>query len=200
MSQFIIDYPSGATPLDPNELDGLIPDYITTQGELNALERQNILEATSWVSGRQHSDVLNSTFAFDLHRRMLNRVWKWAGRQRTSNKTIGVFKEHISTELAKLFGDVKYWIDNKTYAWDEIGARFHHRLVSIHIFVNGNGRHARIMTDTLLMTNGQEPFSWGIKKSKGALEVEGTLRREYISALKKADQLDYGDLLRFVRS
>ena len=94
-------------------------------------------------------------------------------------------------ELAKLFGDVKYWIDNKTFAWDEIGARFHHRLVSIHIFVNGNGRHARILTDTLLIANGQEPFSWGMNKSEGALEVEGTLRREYISALKRADQDDY---------
>lgn len=200
MSQFIIDYPSGATPLDPNELDGLIPDYITTQGELNALERENILEAASWISGRPHSDVLNATFAFDLHRRMLSRVWKWAGTQRTSNKTIGVFKEQISEELVMLFGNVKYWIDNKTFAWDEIGVRFHHRLVSIHVFVNGNGRHARIMTDTLLITNGQEPFSWGMKKSEGALEVEGALRQEYISALKMADGDDFEELLRFVRS
>ena len=200
MSQFVIDCPSGATPLDPNELDGLIPDYITTQGELNALERQNILEATRWVSDRQHSDVLNSTFAFELHKRLLNRVWKWAGTQRTSNKNVGVFKEDISTALAALFGDVRYWVDNETFAWDEIGARFHHRLVSIHVFVNGNGRHARIMTDTLLSSNDQEPFSWGMNKSTGALEVAGALRREYISALKKADRGDYEKLLRFVRS
>ena len=200
VSQFTIDCPSGATPLDPNELDGLIPDYITTKRELNALERENILEAVSWISGRQHSDVLNATFAFNLHKRMLSRVWKWAGTQRTSNKTIGVSKEHISKELAMLFGNVKYWIDNKTFTWDQIGARFHHRLVWIHIFVNGNGRHARIMTDALLNSNGQESFSWGMKKSQEALEVAGALRREYILALKRADQDDYGALLRFVRS
>ena len=200
MSPFPIDYPPGATPLDPNEVDGLIPDYITTQAELNALERENILEAINWAHGRQHSDVLNATFALDLHKRMLNRVWEWAGTQRTSDKNIGVFKEQISTELAKLFGDAQYWIENNTYSWDEIGARFHHRFVSIHVFVNGNGRHARILTDILLTSNGQEPFSWGMKTSEGALEVEGALRQEYISALKKADQGDYDALVRFVRS
>jgi fido (protein-threonine AMPylation protein) len=111
-----------------------------------------------------------------------------------------VFKENIATELANLLADVKYWIENKTFGWDEIGARFHHRLVSIHLFVNGNGRHARIMTNILLSSNGQEPFSWGMKTHTGALEVEGALRDEYISALKKADGGNYEPLLRFVRS
>ena len=116
----------------------IIPDYITTQAELNALERENITEVTNWAEGRQHSDILNATFILDVHKRMLNRVWKWAGKQRTSNKNLGVFNENISNELANLLADVKYWIENKTYGWDEIGARFHHRLVSIHVFVNGN--------------------------------------------------------------
>jgi Fic-DOC domain mobile mystery protein B len=200
VSPFRIDYPPGATPLDPSEVAGLIPDYITTQAELNALERENILEAINWAHGRQHSDVMNATFALGLHKRMLNRVWKWAGTQRTSDKNIGVFKEQIPTELAKLFGDAKYWIEHNTYSWDEIGARFHHRLVSIHAFVNGNGRHARIMTDILLSSNGREPFSWGMRTQTGALEVQGALRDEYISALRKADQGDYDALLRFVRS
>ena len=200
MSPFSFDYPPGATPLDPNEVDGLIPDYITTQGELNALERENILEASIWAHGRQHADVLNATFAFDLHKRMFSRVWKWAGTQRKSDKNIGVSWNQIPTELAQLWGDVKYWIENKTYGWDEIGARFHHRVVSAHVFVNGNGRHARMMTDILLNSAGQEAFSWGLKTSNDALEVEGPLREQYISALKKADQGDYDALLRFVRS
>jgi Fic-DOC domain mobile mystery protein B len=200
VSPFPFDYPPGATPLDPNEVEGLIPDYITTQGELNALERENILEASNWAHSRQHSDVLNATFALDLHKRMFNRVWKWAGTPRKSNKNIGVPTEQISTALAQLLGDAKYWIENNTYGWDDIGTRFHHRLVSIHIFVNGNGRHARIMTDILLNSGGQEAFSWGMKTFEGALEVEGALRQEYISALKRADQGEYDGLLRFVRS
>ena len=200
MSPFGFDYPPGATPLDPNEVDGLIPDYITTHGELNALERENILEASNWAHDRQHADILNATFAFDLHKRMFSRVWKWAGTPRKSDKNIGVSWNQIPTELATLLGDVKYWIENKTYGWDEIGARFHHRLVSTHVFVNGNGRHARMMTDILLSSAGQESFSWGLRTSNDALEVEGPLREQYISALKKADQCDYAALLRFVRS
>ena len=114
VSPFNFDYPPGATPLDPNEVDGLIPDYITTQGELNALERENILEANSWAHDRRHADILNATFALDLHRRMFYRVWKWAGAQRKSDKNIGVSCDQISTELAQLLADVKYWIENKT--------------------------------------------------------------------------------------
>jgi len=200
VSPFPLDYPDGATPLDPNEVEGLISDYITTQGELNALERENILEASNWAHGRQHTDILNVTFALDLHKRMFSRVWRWAGTQRTSNKNLGVSWEQISTELAQLFGDAKYWIENNTDGWDVIGTRFHHRLVSIHAFVNGNGRHARIMTDILLNSGGQEAFSWGMRTLEGGLEVDGALRQEYISALKKADHGDYDGLLRFVRS
>ena len=112
MSPFSFDYPPGATPLDPNEVDGLIPDYITTQGELNALERENILEAGSWAHDRKHADILNATFALDLHRRMFYRVWKWAGTRRKSDKNIGVSWNQIPTELATLlvilmFGGVR---------------------------------------------------------------------------------------------
>ena len=140
--------------------------------------------------------MLNATFALDLHKRMFHRVWQWAGTQRKSNKNIGVSKEHIVGELAQLFGDMKY-LDREQdmQAWDEIGARFHHRLVSIHVFVNGNGRHARLMTDILLNSVGQEVFSWGLKTTDQPIEVQGSLGIElhfrsqedqYISALKKA--------------
>lgn len=201
MTGLKIECAPGATPLDPSELEGLIPDYITTQGELNELERANILDATQWALERKHSDSLNATFAMDLHKRMLGRVWKWAGTQRTTNKNIGVSKELIAEHLARLFGDAHYWIENRTFEPDELGARFHHRLVWIHVFVNGNGRHARLFTDILLRSNEQEPFSWGMRAPQsGALEVEGALRETYISALKKADQEDFTELIKFVRT
>lgn len=200
MTTFKIDYPAGATPLDPNEMDGLIPDYITTQGELNELERANILEATAWAHGRKHSDYLNATFAMDLHKRMFGQVWRWAGTPRKTNKTIGVFKERIGEELAQLFGDAKYWIENQTFEWAELGARVHHRLVWIHVFANGNGRHARLFTEILLQSNAQEPFSWGMRSTSGVFEAEGALRETYVSALKKADAGDFSDLCKFVRT
>lgn len=195
-----IVYAPGATPLDPNELAGLIPTYITTHEELNELERKNILEATAWAYGKRHSDILNATFVFDLHKRMLSRVWSWAGTQRRSDKTIWFPWQDILTGLAQLLGDAQFWIENKTYEWDELGARFHHRLVYVHAFPNGNGRHARIMTDILLNSNDQAMFSWGMKTSPEVLEVHGALRDAYVSALKSADQGDYDALLRFVRS
>lgn len=200
MSQLEINYPAGATPLDQNELDGLIPDYITTQAELNTLEGENIVEADRWAHGKQHSDFLNATFAFDIHKRMFSRVWKWAGKPRTTDKTLGVPKEEINQAFGVLFGDTKDWIENKTYPWDEIATRFHHRLVAIHAFVNGNGRHARLMADILLASADQELFTWGMNTLEGKLDVESVLRKEYIAALKQADQHDYRRLLRFVRS
>ena len=193
-------YPPGATPLDPNEVDGLIPDYISSQGELNVLERENILDAINWTQARQHADILNVTFVLELHRRMFGRVWRWAGRPRKTNKTIGVSKEQISTELASLLGDANYWINKSSYPPDEIGARFHHRLVSVHVFVNGNSRHARLMTDILLTSVGQAIFTWGMTTSNEVIEVEGALRQAYITALKKADGGDWDALLEFVRS
>lgn len=199
MTNIDIDYPAGATPLDPDERAALIPDYINTHGELNELERRNITEATNWVYQAAHDDILNITFILDLHRRMFGDVWKWAGQIRKSNKNIGVFKEQIMDKLAALLGDTKYWIENKM-SWEEIAIRFHHRLVAIHIFANGNGRHARLMTDILLEINGQEKFSWGMKTSNRPIDVEGPIRDNYVAALKKADTGTYEALLTFAKS
>ena len=197
MSKLEIKYVPGATPLDPNELAGLIPDYITTQGELNTLERDNILEAASWALGKKHSAHLNVTFCSGLHQRMFKNVWKWAGRQRTTDKNIGVSKELIQQQLKLLFDDTDYWIKNVTYSPDEIATRFHHRLVAIHAFANGNGRHARMMADIVLEQNGHQPFTWG---NTDLYDSESSARKEYIESLKLADRGNIDRLLKFVRS
>lgn len=195
-----LEYPQGATPLDSNELGGLIPDYITTQGELNELERENVLEAQTWALRRPHTDFLNATFAFELHKRMFGRVWKWAGKQRRSEKNIGVRWPEITTELNNLFANTQYWLAHGTFDADGIAIRFHRTLVWIHPFVNGNGRHARLITEVLLVSSGREPFSWGRNASTDRIEAEGTLRENYIAALKEADRGDHDRLLRFARS
>ena len=74
--------------------------------------------------------------------------------------------------------------------------RFHHRLVQIHPFPNGNGRHARLAADLLVMRLGRERFSWGIESLRNA----GAMRHRYIAALKTADNFDLGPLLGFARS
>ena len=184
-----------ATPLSPEERDGLIPSYITLRGELNEAEQANIVEADAWAFSRKRP-VLYAAFLNTLHRRMYGRVWRWAGEYRRSQKNIGVPYYTIPTELQALLDNCRYWQQNDTYAPDEIAARFHHRLVWIHCYANGNGRHARLATDLLLTSLARDRFSWG----SANLVDAGTTRATYVAALRTADGHDYNPLLTFVRS
>jgi len=185
----------GGTGLTEEEREGLIPSYITLRGELNEAEQANILEAEEWAFARNR-DPLAEKFLDNLHQRMYGNVWKWAGTHRTTGKNIGVDAYRISTDLRQLLDDCRYWIENGTYKPDEIAARFHHRLVSIHCYPNGNGRHARLAADLFLKSMGRERFSWG---GKNLVDV-GETRKRYIAALQAADGHDIGLLLEFVRS
>ena len=200
MSKFRITSPNGATPLDLDEVKDLIPNYITAVSELNQLEQANIDDAFVWAERQDSSVLLTATFVFKMHQKMFNQVWRWAGKQRNSNKNIGVPKEQIANELGQLLKLTEYWIQNETFQVDEIAVRFHHRLVYIHIFANGNGRHARMMTDLLLVRLKAPKFTWGAQASVAALVVEGKTRSEYINALKKADEGDFSAILQFARS
>ncbi|MES9942038.1 MAG: mobile mystery protein B [Candidatus Thiodiazotropha sp. 6PLUC1] len=192
---FLAEHDDASTPLSAEELEGLIPSYITLRSELNEAEQANILEAEEWAFKRKR-DVLSEKFLNDLHKRMFGRVWKWAGQHRQTGKNIGVDAYRIPVELRQLLDDVRFWISNDTYQPDEIAARFHHKLVWTHIFPNGNGRHARLATDLLLTALGQPRFTWGRENLVDANET----RQAYVDALRAADQHDYGPLLTFVRS
>jgi Fic-DOC domain mobile mystery protein B len=192
-----INYPPGATPLTPEELEGLKLKHITTRGELDRWEQDNIQDALAWLQKRRKGEILSEKFICQLHEKMFNRVWNWAGNFRRSDKNIGVQWPYIPVELRQLLNDTKVWIEYNTYSPDEIAYRFHHRLVWIHLFPNGNGRHSRLMTEILLMEAlHQEPFTWGSHDLSQASDV----RKNYISALKAADAYDYNLLKEFVRS
>jgi Fic-DOC domain mobile mystery protein B len=192
-----LDYPEGATPINPDEADGLLLTHITTKAELDRWEQDNINQALAWVEKHKPKDVLNEPFMKVLHRRMFCNVWKWAGTFRRSDKNIGVPWYNIGIELKKLCDDVKYWIENKIFSEDETAARFHHRLVSIHLFPNGNGRHARLIADILLENIlNRPPFTWG----SANLVKSGADRKRYIESLIAADRGEYKKLLEFVRS
>lgn len=140
--------PEGATPLDPDEDEGLIPPHITTGAELNAWEQANILRAQEWLGKRRStSPVIDMGFLRELHRRMFSDTWEWAGKFRKTMKNIGVAQELVPERTQNLLDEVQHWLDHETYPVDEIAARFHHLLVAIHPFPNGNGRHARLMAD-----------------------------------------------------
>jgi Fic-DOC domain mobile mystery protein B len=191
------DLPAGATPLDPEEADGLLPDHLSTRGELNAWEQLNITEAVRWLQRRKSGEpVLTIEFLRELHRRMFSDTWAWAGRFRNTMKNIGVAPEAIAEHIHNLLADVRYWIEHRSYPVDEVACRLHHRLVAIHPFPNGNGRHARLMTDALLHHMGVPPFTWG----SGSIDEKGQARERYLHALRSADRGDLSLLLRFVRS
>ncbi len=193
----MITYDEDATPLDYDELKGLLPTHITTRGELDFLEMENISQAIIWSDNLKNTDIINVEFICNLHKKMFSNVWKWAGKFRKSQKNIGIPYIQIEVELQTLCDDAQAWTQYNTYPPDEFAARFHHRLVFIHPFSNGNGRHARLMADLILeKLFTTKVFSWGEK----SLANHNKTRKEYIKALKMADEHDYSLLLEFVRS
>lgn len=195
MTNSIFDEPDDATPLSEEEKQGLIPSYISTRAELNQAEQRNIIKAEIWAFSRKRNP-LNIPFLSNLHKRMYGDVWNWAGKFRKTGRNIGVEPYRIVAELGQLISDTQYQVDHQSFPSDEISIRFHHRLVFIHPFPNGNGRHSRLATDILLHYLGQERFTWGA----GNLTTRGEVRSRYISALRAADNHDYQPLIEFVRS
>jgi Fic-DOC domain mobile mystery protein B len=186
----------GATPLDASEAEGLIPTHITTQGELNAWEQQNIIRGEQWALARKRNDLLTEGFVRLLHRRMFDETWEWAGVYRKTGKNLGVPPHQISTSVYDACATVKYWLQRGTFPIDEIAVRLHHQLVQIHPFPNGNGRHTRLMADLLLRRTNQRLFTWGHVN----LGNPGTMQKQYLDALKQADNGDVQALRRFAQS
>ncbi len=192
-----LDEQDGQTPLDPDEKAGLIPEHLTTKGDLNDWEQENILRAVRWLKRARAPDVLSERFCRMLHAKMFDLTWSWAGTFRKSDKNIGCDWTQVAVRLNGLFGNARWWVDNATFPPDEIAARFHRDLVWIHPFPNGNGRHSRMMADALLRSLGQPAFSWG---SSGDLVAANDVRARYLAALRAADQGEYQQLLTFARS
>ena len=188
----------GATPLDPDEATGLVPSHITTQGDLNAWEQINIIQGERWATRQKKRDLLDEGFIRDLHRQMFDKTWQWAGTFRKTNKNIGVDSTQVAVKLRNLLDNTKYQIENQVFDVDELAVRFHHQLVWIHVFPNGNGRHARLMADLLAMRLGRPRLSWG--GGEAAITQVGVLRDQYLSALRAADRGQFNDLIAFARS
>lgn len=195
----VLEYTAGQTPLDDDEKEGLLIPTIATHSELDEFEQQNIENAMAFYWGRNitFDKFFTEDFVKEVHRKMYGDVWKWAGAFRKTNKNIGVDKWEVSTELKYLLDDAYYWVKNDVYSPDEIAIRFKHRLVSIHCFPNGNGRHSRLMADLLIFRvyKTDQPFSWGAAE----LVKKDATRETYLNALKSADKGDMNPLIQFAR-
>ncbi len=188
--------PDGATPLDTHERQGLRYDHITTRGELDELEQANIEQGLVWAARQRRVNIFDDAFIRRLHKRLFGNVWTWAGRYRLTEKNIGIDPRQISVQLRILLDDARYWAENAVYPPLEAAARYHHRLVQIHPFPNGNGRHARIATDIMLERVYRHPL---IEWTCGFdLQTADARRLAYIAALRAADGGDLDPLLAFV--
>jgi Fic-DOC domain mobile mystery protein B len=194
-----ITYIEGQTPIDEDEKEGLFIKTISTRGELDEFEQANIQQAVEWAIKTRFdkNEILTEDFILLTHKKMFGEVWEWAGTKRKTNKNIGVDKYQISSEIKKLMEDCRYWIDNKTYTPDEIAIRFSHRLVAIHVFPNGNGRHSRLIADILISNVFNKPvFTWG----RSNLSKRGDLRKRYLNSIYEADNGYLHSLIEFARS
>lgn len=189
------DNQPGQTPLDPDEREGLKHPHVTTRGELDQLEQVNIQQGLIWLDRQKRPKLLTDEFVRKLHRQLFGDVWEWAGTNRLTEKNIGIDPRQIPEQLHNLLDDVQYWVDNETYPPLEIALRFHHRLVYIHPFVNGNGRFSRIIADALLTkVFGLPRIAWA---SGYDLQANNERREQYIAALQAADTGDYSLLFEF---
>lgn len=193
-----LNYTEGQTPLDEEEKEGLLIPTIATREELDEFEQQNIEQAVFWTLKRSFKmdAVLTEHFIRTTHKHMYGNVWAWAGEFRKTDKNIGVDKWQIATELRALLDDAKFWYANNTYSPDELAMRFKHRLVSIHCFPNGNGRHSRLMADIIIEKIFKLPvFTWGARN----LVKQGEVRSAYLNSVKAADRGNIQPLMAFAR-
>lgn len=188
--------PEGATPLDPDEARGLKHKHVTTRGDLDELEQTNMQLGDAWLRRKRKGDILTLNFLRKLHGKLFGDVWRWAGTFRLTEKNIGVAPSQVAVQLQALCDDARFWAECATWPPKEAAARFHHRLVQIHPFPNGNGRHARFAADEYLRQYfGQPPIDWATGVN---LQADSARRTAYIAALRAADGGDYGSLLAFV--
>jgi Fic-DOC domain mobile mystery protein B len=189
--------PAGATPLDGEELEGLLPTHLLNRNQLNEWEQHNIESALLWLARQRRPRPLEEAWLRRLHREMFGQTWRWAGLYRNSDKSIGADWRQIRMQVPALLADIADQVEHRLAAPDQIAVRFHHRLVAIHPFPNGNGRHARLIADVLIEQLGSPRFSWG---GSASLVDASTLRQRYIAALQEADRGHLAALLTFARA
>ena len=178
-----------------SDISGLIPSHISTQEQLNEWEAGNIQNAVKkYLSKRVYLEI-TTAWLKKLHFHMFDDTWTWAGKFRTHNPNLGIDHKQINIELKKLTDDINYWKKSNMNILEQ-SVRIHHKLVRIHPFPNGNGRHARLVADIFLFNNNHPLPQWPDEE----LIRKTTIREKYIKALKKADDLNYKPLINFTKS
>ncbi len=191
--------PLGATP--GGDTSGLILTHLSTPAARNAAETEAISRAydTHIYRARrkkQGTEWLTDDFLRKVHTDMFGNIWEWGGKYRQVRLNIGVEPHVIREHIKRLVGDFSVWNETKfTMPVVETAARLQHRLTYIHPFTNGNGRHARLISDIFLYSRHHSIPQW----PQVQLMTEGNqIRMKYIQALKQADDGDFTALIQFI--
>ena len=181
----------GQTPLA--DLSGLRSRGIRTLAQLNAAEAENIRQATlRYLAAKPSRRKASFDVAWmrRLHREMFGRVWRWAGSFRRSELNLGSPASRIEVEMHTLADDLAAW-DASPMPLLEQAVRLHHRAVSIHPFLNGNGRWSRMLANIWLRVHGASPIEWPEPSIGHASEI----RESYLDAVRTADRGDFTALV-----
>jgi len=190
----LFDAPENATPVE--DASGLIPTHITTKEQLNEWEVNNILKAAERYLTKRLKRIITVDFIKKVHKDMFDDTWEWAGQFRKRDLSIGVDWHKIQVEVKKLADDIEFWGKGKSdLNIFEQSIRIHHRLVKIHPFLNGNGRHARMIADIFLYSCRHKMPIWPSHEIISSTDI----RKRYINVLNKADKNDYRPLEKFTK-
>lgn len=191
--------PGGGKPDDT--VPGLLLGHLSTPAARNAAETEAISRAYDKYVFRarrkkQGADWLTDDFIRKVHADMFGTIWKWGGQYRRTKMDFGVDPHLIPEQIARLTEDFRSWDEmQSTMPVIEVAARLQHRLTYIRPFIHGNRRHARLMTDIFLYSRQHAIPQW----PQIHLMPQGNqVREQYIRAMKKADDGDMTELIRFI--
>ncbi|HXQ81690.1 MAG TPA: mobile mystery protein B [Opitutaceae bacterium] len=190
---------AGSGPIAPKEAALLLPS-LSTRAQLDEIERLRINAARVWAmrgAVLRRGDLLTEAFVRDLHRRMFGGIWRGAGRYRTNEGGKGWEARRIPGGVRMFLDDAEGWIRFSTYPVHEAAVRLHHRLRSIQPWSNGNGRHARLLADIVVASQGEEPLTWGSRSDPAGSPRAGA---RYLDAIRAADSGGMERLVDFARS
>lgn len=183
----------GETPLPFDELDALLPDarasliepitkaavYDLEQAVEEEVAEDLLLAAASGelVVG----ELLTDHYLRDLHRRLYEDIWAWAGKYRRYLYNIGIDWPGIPEEVHAAIETIRYrWEHTDDWTPRELGIAVHAELVRIHPFADGNGRTTRLLADLVFAATQDaeavELYDWRIDKSR------------YVTLLRAYDQ------------
>jgi Fic family protein len=167
--------------------EGLVPEGKTLR-EIN--EAKNHIQAINFIMN--YKGDLNELFLLKLHSIILKNISeRFAGGYREN--PVRIFRSDVTFpdayKVPQLIKNLFYWykVNKKKMHPFELAVIFSMKLVSIHPFIDGNGRVSRLIMNFLLKKKG---YPW--------INIYMKQRIEYLKSVRQANDEKYKLILEFV--